>query len=244
MLRCVKYILVICYTTGCDLAFNQTKKQKKIKTGVLKGLRKLKKRHHAVLGLRQSCLVLDDLSKPKLHHMILLYCKHAAMLRNLVASSIRRTSALFNTFPRVSTASWTCHNVPELVRDSINVRKSDKYLPPSGTLRYSTFCNDYTMAWCKIAVTPVRLQWSYCSLALSHRYCNGLVLAHLACFQDTSNIDVLVVNYGISNNCVRDTIVYHWSGILSVANFTQSNTDWLFIDHWFFGYLKIWSFWY
>ena len=27
-----------------------------------------------------------------------------------------------------------------------------------------------SMAWCKTAVTPVRQQWSYCSLALSHRY--------------------------------------------------------------------------
>ena len=40
------------------------KKTNKIKTGVLKGLRKLKKCYHAVLGLRQSCLVLDDLSTP------------------------------------------------------------------------------------------------------------------------------------------------------------------------------------
>ena len=27
-----------------------------------------------------------------------------------------------------------------------------------------------SMAWCKITVTPVRYQWSYCSLALSHWY--------------------------------------------------------------------------
>ena len=30
-----------------------------------------------------------------------------------------------------------------------------------------------SMAWCKTAVTPVRLQRSYCSLALSHRHISG-----------------------------------------------------------------------
>ena len=30
--------------------------------------------------------------------------------------------------------------------------------------------NDVSMAWCKTTVTPVRWQWSYCSLALHHRY--------------------------------------------------------------------------
>ena len=33
------------------------------------------------------------------------------------------------------------------------------------------FCEwDISMVWCKTAVTTVRQQWSYCSLALSHRY--------------------------------------------------------------------------
>ena len=29
-----------------------------------------------------------------------------------------------------------------------------------------------SMAWCKTAVTPLLMRWSYCSLALSHRYVN------------------------------------------------------------------------
>ena len=46
----------------------------------------------------------------------------------------------------------------------VNIMPADD-LPPSGAKSSS-----HLMAWCNTSITPVHLQWSYCSLAQSHWY--------------------------------------------------------------------------
>ena len=46
-------------------------------------------------------------------------------------------------------------------------------------------CHNICMAYCKTAVTPLLSHWSYCSLALSHRYdfcCNGNFIKLNLCY--------------------------------------------------------------
>ena len=45
-----------------------------------------------------------------------------------------------------------------------------KSLTPSRIHWPNLSINDLSMAYCQTEITPVRKQWSYCSLALNHRY--------------------------------------------------------------------------
>ena len=71
----------------------------------------------------------------------------------------------------------------------------------SGTLM-TKFGNCILMALCKTAVTPLLLHWSYCSLALSHRY------MHI-CIWDEQNIHEMFTLHAYM--CLWQQIKYQWN---------------------------------
>ena len=64
------------------------------------------------------------------------------------------------------------------------------------------FCEwDISMVWCKTAVTTVRQQWSYCSLARSHRYIDHRRIP----LQKASNVELRVFPYCWPEQAVKQS---------------------------------------
>ena len=51
--------------------------------------------------------------------------------------------------------------------------------------------NIISMAWCKTAVTPLLTHWSYCSLALSHRYVECTAYQSSTCIHPIYSVDLV-----------------------------------------------------
>ena len=114
-------------------------------------------------------------------------------IQNALVSNVRDRSQRYFAHVTTVTLSWRVQNIVvighvyftlECFEFSSNFEFDRNML--SGTGAWHRYIDSYdyrsgatevtlkdmyhkSMAWCKTAVTPVRKQWSYCSLALKHR---------------------------------------------------------------------------